>query len=156
MQLQDATRLTHVELQKWGLTDWSLKFNNRLTRALGRCLFVQKTIELQTRFVKENSEAVVLDTIRHEVAHALAGHKAGHGYEWKMWAVKVGANPEATVDAASIKLTRKYQLAFVKDEDRVRKYERLDCFSDRKCSLKNKMLKGRPETLNQLVWLEAK
>jgi len=155
MQLQDATRLTHVELQKWGLTDWSLKFNNRLTRALGRCLFVQKTIELQTRFVKENSEAVVLDTIRHEIAHALAGHKAGHGYEWKMWAVKVGANPEATVDAGSIKLTRKYQLAFVKLEDKVRKYERLDCFSDRKLNLKNKMMKGSPETLNCLVWLET-
>lgn len=156
MQLRDAIQLTNEEFEKWGLTDWILKFNNRLTRALGRCLFVQKTIELQTRFVKENSEAVVLDTIRHEVAHALAGHKAGHGYEWKMWAVKVGANPEATVDAASIKLTRKYQLAFVKLEDKVRKYERLNCFSDRKLNLKNKMMKGRPETLNQLVWLEAK
>lgn len=152
MQLQDAIRLTNAELQKWGLNDWTLKFNNRLTRALGRCLFSKNTIELQTRFVKENTEAMVLDTIRHEIAHALAGHKAGHGYEWKMWAIKVGANPEATVDAGSVTLTRKYQLAFVKNG----KYERLDCFSDRKCNLKNKMLKGRSETLNQLVWLETK
>lgn len=152
MQLQDAIRLTNAELQKWGLNDWTLKFNNRLTRTLGRCLFSKNTIELQTRFVKENPEAMVLDTIRHEIAHALAGHKAGHGYEWKMWAIKVGANPEATVDAGRITLTRKYQLAFVKGG----KYERLDCFSDRKCSLKNKMLKGRSETLNQLVWLETK
>lgn len=156
MQLQDAIQLTNAELEKWGLNDWTLKFNNRLTRALGRCLFSKNTIELQSRFVKENPEHIVLDTIRHEVAHALAGHKAGHGHEWKMWAIKVGANPEATVDAGSITLTRKYQLAFVKDEDRVRKYERLDCFSDRKLTLKNKMLKGRPETLNCLVWLETK
>ena len=152
MQLQDAIRLTNVELQKWGLNGWTLKFNNRLTRALGRCLFSKNTIELQTRFVKENPEVVVLDTIRHEIAHALAGHKAGHGYEWKMWAIKVGANPEATVDAGSVTLTRKYQLAFVRNG----KYERLDCFSDRKCNLKNRMLKGRSETLNQLVWLETK
>lgn len=155
MQLQDAIQLTNAELRKWGLNDWTLKFNNRLTRALGRCVFNKKTIELQTRFVKENSEAVVLNTIRHEIAHALAGYKAGHGREWRMWAIKVGANPEATADATSVTLTRKYQLAFVKDEDRVRKYERLDCFSDRKLSLKNKSLKGRPETLNCLVWLET-
>jgi len=156
MQLQDAIRLTNAELQKWGLNDWTLKFNNRLTRALGRCLFSKNIIELQSRFVKENSEAMVLDTIRHEIAHALAGHKAGHGYEWKLWAIKVGANPEATVDATSITLTRKYQLAFVKDEGKVCEYERLDCFSDRKLSLKNKSLRGRPETLNCLVWLETK
>ena len=156
MQLRDAIQLTNEEFEKWGLTDWTLKVNNRLTRALGRCVFNKKTIELQTRFVKENPEHIVLDTIRHEIAHALAGHKAGHGYEWKMWAIKVGANPEATVDAGSIKLTRKYQLAFVKDEGRVRKYERLNYFSDRKLNLKNKMMKGRPETLNQLIWLEVK
>lgn len=101
MQFQDAIQLTNEELQKWGLYDWTLKFNNRLTRALGRCLFSEYAIELQTRFVKENPEHIVLDTIRHEVAHALTGHKAGHGYEWKMWAIKVGANPEATVDGAA-------------------------------------------------------
>lgn len=156
MQINDAIQLTNAELQKWGLNDWTLKFNNRLTRSLGRCIFVQKTIELQTRFVKENPEHIVLDTIRHEIAHALAGHKAGHGHEWKMWAVKVGAKPEATADAASVTLTRRYQLAFVKDEGKVRKYERLDCFSDRKLNLKNKSLKGRPETLNCLIWLETK
>lgn len=156
MQLQDAIRLANEEFKKWGLNDWTFKFNDRLTRALGRCLFVQETIELQTRFVKENSEVVVLDTIRHEVAHALAGHSAGHGVKWKMWAIRVGARPEATVCAGSVTLTRKYQLAFVKLEDEVRKYERLDCFSDRKLNLKNKMIKGRPETLNQLVWVDVK
>lgn len=152
MQVNDAIQLTNAELQKWGLNDWTLKFNNRLTRVLGRCVFNKKTIELQTRFVKENPEHIVLDTIRHEIAHALAGYKAGHGPEWRLWAIKVGANPSATAEATNVKLTRKYQLAFVKNG----KYERLDCFSDRKCNLKNKMLKGRSETLNQLVWLETK
>lgn len=156
MNTYEAIKITRKELEKWGLSHWKVSLNNRLTRALGRCCYSTCTIELQDRYVKENEAPQVLDTIRHEVAHALAGHKAGHGYEWKMWAIKVGANPEATVDAGSITLTRKYQLAFVKDEDRVRKYERLDCFSDRKLTLKNKMLKGRPETLNCLVWLETK
>lgn len=156
MQIYEAIRIGAESLAKWELIGWKVKINNRITRALGRCCYTTKTIELQGRYVKDNTVAQVTDTILHEIAHALAGPRAGHGLEWKRWAVRVGAKPEATVDAASITLTRKYQLAFVKDEGKVRKYERLDYFSDRKLNLKNKSLKGRPETLNCLVWLETK
>ncbi|MGH7575196.1 MAG: hypothetical protein ACREM1_08735 [Longimicrobiales bacterium] len=33
----------------------------------------------------------MLDTLRHEAAHALAGPKAGHGQAWRMWARRLGA-----------------------------------------------------------------
>ena len=135
MQMCEAKSLALEELEKWGLSHWKVRLNNRLTRALGRCVYSRNEIELQRRYVQENSVEIVLDTIRHEIAHALAGHNAGHGPEWKMWAIKVGAAPEVTVDSKKISLKRKYQLAFVKDENGRRVHERLDHFSDRKVSL---------------------
>jgi predicted SprT family Zn-dependent metalloprotease len=36
----------------------------------------------------------VLDTILHEIAHALAGHKAGHGPAWKAKCAQIGAKPK--------------------------------------------------------------
>lgn len=59
-------------------------------------------------------------------------------------------------DSKKISLKRKYQLAFVKDEDGKRVHERLDHFSDRKVSLCGRGLKGRPETLDKLIWVVNK
>lgn len=156
MQIYEAIRIGAESLAKWELIGWKVKINNRLTRALGRCCYTTKTIELQGRYVKDNTVAQVTDTILHEIAHALAGHSAGHGSEWKMWAVRVGAKPESTADSATINCKRKYQLAFVKSVNGFREYERFDHFTDRRMSLAGKFLKDRPETLNQLVWLENK
>lgn len=156
MNTYDAINITMKELEKWGLSHWKVSLNSRLTRALGCCVYSRNEIELQRRYVQENNVEIVLDTIRHEIAHALAGHKAGHGPEWKMWAIKVGAMPEATVDSKTINLKRKYQLAFVKDEGSQRTYERLDYFSDRKVSLCGRGLKGRPETRDKLIWVNNK
>jgi hypothetical protein len=40
-----------------------------------------------------------IDTLRHEVAHAIAGHAAGHGPAWRAACRMVGANPERTYTA---------------------------------------------------------
>ena len=63
-----------------GLTagGWSFAFNRR-KRSLGICNYTGKRIELSSAFVARNDEAAVRDTILHEIAHALAGQKAGHG-----------------------------------------------------------------------------
>lgn len=36
------------------------------------------------------------DTILHEIAHFIAGHKAGHGPRWKSAARRIGADPTRT------------------------------------------------------------
>lgn len=51
-------------------------------------------IGLSTEFVDILPRDEVEDVIRHEIAHALAGHMAGHGYEWRIMARKVGAKAE--------------------------------------------------------------
>lgn len=40
----------------------------------------------------------IRDTLLHEIAHAIAGHKAGHGPEWKRVCRQIGAKPNPSAD----------------------------------------------------------
>jgi predicted SprT family Zn-dependent metalloprotease len=78
-----------------GLHDWFFQFNAR-KRQLGLCYEGKKTIALSYHFCELNPPEVVEDTIRHQLAHALVGVKAGHGPVWQAKARELGANPERT------------------------------------------------------------
>lgn len=70
-------------------------------QALGRCFFyggVPTRIDLSNYWMTRVPEEQVKDTVLHELAHAKAGHKAGHSYIWKRAAIEVGANPRRTAD----------------------------------------------------------
>ncbi len=64
-------------------------------RQFGSCHHDRCCIRLSRPLIELNAESVVVDTIRHEIAHALAGPRAGHGPGWKRWARAVGAQPVA-------------------------------------------------------------
>lgn len=95
-KLARAEALVREQLARWNLAGWEFRFNNR-KRAMGLCVYpaggVAGRIELSRHFVEGNEEAEVLDTILHEVAHALAGEGTGHGPRWQEWCLKVGARP---------------------------------------------------------------
>jgi predicted SprT family Zn-dependent metalloprotease len=88
-----ATRL----MAEHGLRDWVFGFNKNVRRA-GVCKFPTATrpgrIELSGHFVLRNPWAEVLDTILHELAHALVGPKHGHDAVWRAKCVELGARPE--------------------------------------------------------------
>lgn len=99
--------LTFKLLTEHGLTGWRVRFNPRLTRALGRCNHTDKVIDYQPRYMKQNDWEQVKSTILHEVAHAMAGPYAGHGWTWQQYAKGLGLeNPSAVSYTA--KLTRKF------------------------------------------------
>lgn len=94
-------------LTQEGLTGWRVRFNPRLTRALGRCDYTTKTIDYQPRYMEQNDWEQVLGTIKHEAAHAIAGRYAGHGAHWASTARRLGlANPSAINHTA--KLTKRF------------------------------------------------
>src|SRR3954471_23173893 len=68
---------------------WSFAFDNAKRRA-GLCNYTEKRISvsryLAARWSMEDIEQVLL----HEVAHALAGHRAAHGPRWLMTARRLG------------------------------------------------------------------
>lgn len=94
-------------LNQEGLTGWKVRFNPRLSRALGRCIPSLKTIEYQPRYMEQNDMEQVLTTIKHEVAHAIAGAYHGHDAYWASIARRLGLeNPSAINHTAT--LTKKF------------------------------------------------
>lgn len=123
-----ARQMAHEELVKWGLSDWSVRINPRLRRSLGRCLRKQKVIELSLRHVQHDPPDEVLNTIRHEIAHALT--RGGHNRAFYAMCKTVGARPQ-----------------------RLTQIDRPFCYPDERpkyacgCHCKTVLYKRRPSTL---------
>ncbi len=77
-----------------GLAEWSFDYI-AAEKKLGVCRHRQRQIQLSRKHALEDSEEQVIDTVLHEIAHALAGPDAGHGPRWKAIARRLGATPKA-------------------------------------------------------------
>lgn len=85
MERKDATNLLRQELNKYGLTDWAIRLNqNSQSHFLGLCSYKDKCIILSAHHIDIHPDPDVLNTIRHEIAHALT---PGHGHD-AIWAAK--------------------------------------------------------------------
>lgn len=101
MNAHEAVTLALDILDTYHLTDWHVQLD-RSVRRFGVCRHRTKTIGLSRALVELNDRAEVEDTIRHEVAHALAGPDAGHDQHWKNMARHTGARPERCYDSAQV------------------------------------------------------
>ncbi len=142
MNLAYAKILARELLDQHGLSHWELKIG-KTKRAAGRCWSGKQIIELSVHHVTLNSEAEVRDTILHEIAHALAGHSAGHGPAWERMCVIVGARPERCYSSSRVVVPeRKYAAVCGKCEKRYtmdRKSKKLNYFC-RPCAAPLKFL----------------
>lgn len=94
----EVRRLARELMDRHGLRDWMFGFNRR-KRAMGLCRYEIKAIELSWDFVQRNPEEEILDTILHEIAHALVGPEHGHDEVWKAKCIEIGARPERCGEA---------------------------------------------------------
>jgi predicted SprT family Zn-dependent metalloprotease len=77
-----------------GLIDSSWTFGwNRRKNSRALCSYRKKQISLSIHYVHLSTEEEIMDDILHEISHAIAGFKAGHGILWKSVCRKVGAKP---------------------------------------------------------------
>ena len=83
-------------MDEHGLADWTLAFLES-GRRLGDCNFRERVIRIGRAHALEDGEERIRDTVLHEIAHAIAGSKAGHGPLWKATARRIGATPRARV-----------------------------------------------------------
>jgi predicted SprT family Zn-dependent metalloprotease len=100
-------------MQKHGLTQkgWTFFYSSSKTRC-GVCNYTQKKIGLCKPFILANlfDFAQIMDTIKHEIAHALVTWEDGHGPVWKAKAIELGVTPKAYCDAKHVILPEgKYQ-----------------------------------------------
>lgn len=110
VDLADARFLAQALLRKHGLHNWVFAFNRR-RRVFGVCDFQKRTIYLSSPLAELNGEAEVRDTLLHEIAHALAGPKAGHGPVWQGVARAVGAKPRRCYSSQEVQQPQgRYQL----------------------------------------------
>ena len=82
-----------VLLKKHNLLDWSVELRPHTGFRLGGCHYRLHLIALNTFYVANNSEEMVVDTLLHQVAHALTpGHQ--HDVVWKAMAIQLGCRPD--------------------------------------------------------------
>ncbi len=72
---------------------WTFKWD-RAKRRMVYCRYLPKKISLSSILVFNATKEEIRNTILHEIAHALAGYEAGHGYKWKRTARSIGCNGE--------------------------------------------------------------
>lgn len=105
MELKKAQTMALDMMEHHGLrgtgTDWYFEFDHRSIRRGGDCFPGIRRIRLAARYVKASNDDAVLNTILHEIAHALVGSQAGHGPVWKAAAIRVGATPERCINEES-------------------------------------------------------
>lgn len=104
MTFDDIPGVARTLLDSHGLRDWRFAWDNAKRRA-GQCRPASKTITLSRHYVRLNLETSfddVVDTILHEIAHALAGCEHGHNDVWKRKAAEIGARPERCLQAEKV------------------------------------------------------
>jgi predicted SprT family Zn-dependent metalloprotease len=68
---------------------WSFGFDNAKTRA-GLCNYTEKRITVSRYLASRYDDDEIHQVLLHEVAHAIAGTRAGHGPRWKAVAAELG------------------------------------------------------------------
>jgi predicted SprT family Zn-dependent metalloprotease len=81
-------------LYRHRLIGWTFDFANT-GRRLGVCKHRLSRIEIARHYAEHSPEANVMDTLLHEIAHAVVGPGHGHDAVWKKKAIELGATPRA-------------------------------------------------------------
>ena len=74
-------------------TGWQFAFDLAPVRG-GLCRYREKQITLSVTFCLKAPKEEIVDTILHEIAHAIVGSKHGHNAAWKTVARRIGCTAE--------------------------------------------------------------
>lgn len=106
--LREVERFARQMMNEYGLGAWSFKFDSA-TKRFGVCKYTQRVIGMSKRLTQANTEEQCVDTVLHEIAHALVGPGHGHGPVWKAKAAEIGARPEACYSPDNVVQVGKYK-----------------------------------------------
>jgi hypothetical protein len=99
MTRESTVKFCREELDKHGLSDWHIRIHPKMD-VLGLCSYKDKCIILSSHHLDIHPDPEILNTIRHEIAHALTpGH--GHDSVWEECAKRIGCTSIARVSHLS-------------------------------------------------------
>ena len=103
MSLSEAQAIAHKIMDTRGIREmgWTFGFDNSVRR-FGCTHYDTKSITISRKLTELNEADVVEQTILHEIAHVIAGHSAGHGYQWQNVASILGYKGERCYSSATV------------------------------------------------------
>lgn len=107
MNVDRAYRLAREKLDEHGLQNWGLIFDGAKSR-FGCCWHGKQLITLSKALVELNDEINVMDTILHEIAHALVSSRHGHDRVWRQKALAIGCNGKRCYGQEVVKPASRY------------------------------------------------
>jgi predicted SprT family Zn-dependent metalloprotease len=111
MKLSSATKIAMTLMKEHGLLTQGWKFTyDRAVRRFGLCSYKEKTISLSKHLVELNDEKQMIDTMLHEIAHALVGKGHGHNRTWQRQAVSIGCSGTRCYGREVVRPKAKYSL----------------------------------------------
>lgn len=96
-----AARLARSLMNQHGLGHWAFEFDRAKVRA-GICCHGQRVISLSEPLTRVHTEAVVRNTILHEIAHGLVGGGHGHDAVWRAKARSIGCDGKRCYDPKKV------------------------------------------------------
>ena len=91
IDVEQRVRLARAKMDELGLQGWQFRLDNARART-GQCSFSRRCISLSRYFVAVVSDRDFLNTLLHEIAHAIAGFECGHGPRWMEVARSIGCD----------------------------------------------------------------
>lgn len=90
-----ARTIARENMDKHGLTDWKYTLDNAVTRA-GQCRHRSKIIGMSRKVIDVMTMDEFMNTLTHEIAHALVGPGHAHDDVWRRMHLSLGGNGRTT------------------------------------------------------------
>lgn len=101
MNITDALILAADAMTEHGLSynDWTATITNSRS-VFGRCNYTRRELQFSRILTENATESQFLETLHHEIAHALVGHSHGHGPVWQAKMRELGYAPNRCGEAS--------------------------------------------------------
>jgi predicted SprT family Zn-dependent metalloprotease len=128
------------------LENWKLGVHHK-KQTLGLTSYINKTISFGKYSLFYDDLKINMNTLKHEVAHVLAGSENGHNQIWKKCAINVGADPKS---CSVSDIETKYVMTCDNDCFNTKRHNKLKKYDNYVCS----KCKGKIHHINNYKYVK--